>query len=126
MRKWAISVFLLLFVGCAASYDLVDIHVSDSLKARMIEEYNPFIEKGFCLYLNPGSIENVLTGTPFSCAVPICRFTAIVMHSHAFFSEPWPSFIDGLVWDEYTKRYGNDTFGVLGFNYLHFYRKGSK
>jgi hypothetical protein len=108
--------------GCATSYDRVYIEINETTMEQMMNIYNPVIEKGFCLNPTKG-IENVMSGGPAWSEMPLCSKSAIVMHTHPIYGEPWASVLDEMGWDEYSRLYGNKTFGILGIGYVKFYEK---
>lgn len=123
MRKLVVLVVLILLSsGCAVGYKQVNIELSPLAKSQVSELYNPVMEKGFCLHPIKG-VSNVLNGGPFWSDMPLCNKDDFVMHTHPVFCEPGPNFIDGMGWDEYGKRYGNEVYGVVGIGGILLYKK---
>lgn len=111
-----------MFTGCATNYRSIEMNVNQATVDRIVAEYNPVLEKGFCFDTEKG-IYNSLLGGPFWSEMPLCRKASIVMHTHPVWGEPWASIIDEAGWDEYTSLYGNDTFGIVGVGWIRFYRR---
>lgn len=113
LKKYVIFLLLLIISSCSSVRytELKNFQVSDSSMQAMNRLYDPVIEQSFCL--SSTGIHNELTGTFFTSQMPLCYRADVVIHSHPFYTEQSPNFIDLNAWNEYKKRYGNDMFGLL-------------
>jgi hypothetical protein len=123
MKKLIMILLMCILVsGCAINYKTVDVNIKSEVMDQMMAEYNPVLEKGFCMDLDKG-VHNIIMGGPAWSEMPLCNRTDIVMHTHPIFGEPWASIIDEMGWTEYTSRYGNTTYGIVGFGWIKFYER---
>lgn len=114
---------LLLCSSCATNFIQVNVDVSPPIMQQIVDEYNPVVEKGFCVSLDKG-VYNVVYGNPIFSTMPLCNRSDIVMHTHPVWGEPWASFIDDNGWSEYQTLYGNLIYGIVGVGWVKFYVRG--
>ena len=110
--------------GCAIGYERVRIHLPESQVERIKSALHPLMERAFCL--SPNGIYNVVDGSITGVMLPICACGepgTIVMHTHPLWGEPGANFVDGWAFDVNHFVSGCQTYGVVGFGWMWFYRR---
>jgi len=103
---------LILLSSCSIGYRVIpNYYLNKDVITQMNFLYDPWMEKGFCV--SSYEVHNILDGGWMSYPLPICNFTEIVFHTHPIWAENGANILDGLIWDEYNRRFGNKKYGVM-------------